>query len=64
MENAIKQLDNKKTTFKKKRDLMPSAEDLIPIYKEKKMKDSTQNDNFIKLYHKTMNNFPFEPEDV
>ncbi len=64
VENVLKLLDSKRNTFKRKKDLTPSAEDLIPIYKEKKMKDSAQNDKYIKMYHKTMNNFPFEPDEV
>jgi hypothetical protein len=64
IDNVLKQLDCKKKTFKRKKDLTPNADDLIPIYKEKKMKDSAQNDKYIKMYHKTMSNFPFEADEV
>jgi hypothetical protein len=51
------------TIRKKKNDFVPSAEDLIPLYKED-LREGHLTDKYIKLYQKTMESFPFEVDDV
>jgi hypothetical protein len=36
----------------------------VPLYKENHLSDNIQSDRYAKLYQRTMNNFPFNIDDV